>query len=256
MDHQWQTYADSSANRPAQLGNGFGAPPTQASQKHMASHSQQPQAPLGYSYEPYHPSDTVPAAPTSNAGSKSISMTSSPSGTPLMREFLPDADIPMEDADPYNSTKYAPTRSSQQHHRASSQFLSGEESSASRRYSPMNIQPPSQSYNPSPSLSQTPYALASGPTSSRPSPTRSNTFSSQPQTYQSPPCTYYQLLGFASLRCNHACSIAIRSVFTLVIICFQPAGFFEYLLTCPWFSCVFTPTSSTASPSPVIGDGE
>lgn len=191
MDHQWQTYGDSSASRPTQFGNGFGAQQSQAAHKHMTSQSQQPQAPLGYSYEPYQASDTVPAAPTSNAPTKSISMTSSPSETPLTRQYLPDVDATMEDADPYNSSKYASARPSH-HHRASSQFLASEESSASRRYSPMNTQTPSQPYNPSPSASQNPYAFgSSGQASSRPSPTRSSTLSSLPQTYQSPPCAYF-----------------------------------------------------------------
>ncbi|EFW16013.1 protein kinase Yak1 [Coccidioides posadasii str. Silveira] len=153
MDPQWPAYSDSAGSRANQFGNGH---PSQMSQKYTVpgpgaqSQMQQPQAPLGYTYETYQsPTATNPPPLPSNA--KSVSMTSSPTATPLTREYI-DPDTPMEDADPYNRSKY-PTRSSQQN-RPSSQYLSSEESSVARKYSPMNITSPAVPYNASPNTSQ------------------------------------------------------------------------------------------------------
>ncbi|EER40010.1 protein kinase [Histoplasma capsulatum H143] len=143
MDPQWQAYADATSGRPGQFNNGLGDHPPQT-QKYPATsagsggqpqqhqHQQQNQAPMGYTYEPYQTPGTVPKAPSGNSMSKTVSMTSSP--TPLAGEFT-DQDVTMEDADPYNRAKYAAKPS---HQRGSSQFLSSEESTAARRYSPMN----------------------------------------------------------------------------------------------------------------------
>lgn len=194
MDPQWQMYTDSSANRAGQFGNGFGGQRSQvAPQSQLAPGSgaqpQQPQAPLGYSYE--NP-QALGAAPTtskatpSNTAAKSVSVASSPSATPLTQDYLPDPDTLMEDADPYNRAKYPSARTSRQLNRGSSQHISGDESSASRRYSPMNVLSPSLPYHPSPNASQNPHAFGRASASSRASPT-SNTFSS-------PPCTFLPTL--------------------------------------------------------------
>ncbi|OAX83255.1 CMGC/DYRK/YAK protein kinase [Emergomyces africanus] len=195
MDPQWQAYADATSGRSGQFNNGLGGHPPHQTQKYPAtspgsggqSQQQQPQqqhqAPMGYTYETYQTPGTSAKAPSGNSMSKAVSMTSSP--TPLAGEFV-DPDVTMEDADPYNRAKYATKPS--HHQRSSSQFLSSEESTAARRYSPMNVISPTQPYTASPNTSQNPYTFppAGSSTSARPSPTRANTFSS-PQNYQSPP---------------------------------------------------------------------
>lgn len=197
MDSQWSAYSDSAGNRATQFGNGQRGHPSQIPQKYAVpgpgGQIQQPQAPLGYTYETYQ-SPTTAHAPTIPSNVKSVSMTSSPSETPLTRDLI-DPDTPMEDADPYNRSKYS-TRSSQQN-RASSQFLSSEESSVARKYSPMNAMSPVAPYHSSPNTSQNAYAFGASIPSSRPSPTRANTFSAASQVYQSPPC---KLLAFRLTR--------------------------------------------------------
>ncbi|KAN0069982.1 Protein kinase-like domain containing protein [Elaphomyces granulatus] len=173
MDPQWQTYTDPSLGRasqfanPAQLNSKYSGLPTQA------------QPPAGYTYESYQTPAAATKAPPLTSTSKSVSMASSPA-VPHARDYVTDTDTPMEDADPYNRSKYP--RSTHQN-RPSSQYLPNEESSAQRRYSPMNILSPSLPYNASPSKSQNSY----GPSSSRQSPTRTSGFPSPSQAYQSPP---------------------------------------------------------------------
>ncbi|EXJ91229.1 CMGC/DYRK/YAK protein kinase [Capronia coronata CBS 617.96] len=83
-----------------------------------------------------------------------------------------EVDVPMEDADPYNRTKY-PTRPAHQH-RPSSQYV-GEASTAAQRYSPMNAQPTNTSYASSPKLpSQNNFPYLNQPQSSRQSPPNQN----------------------------------------------------------------------------------
>lgn len=189
MDQQWQPYSDSSMGRPGQFNNGH-ATHSQPVPKYGGGQPQpQHQLPVGYTYESYQTPGAVGKAPTTASNSKTVSMASSPS-VPGTREYIPDPDTHMEDADPYNRAKY-PTK--QGHTRASSQYLANanEESSAARRYSPMNILSPSLPYNNSgsPSKTQSTYGFPpSGSTSARQSPTRMNNYSSPPQqTYQSPP---------------------------------------------------------------------
>lgn len=191
MDPQWQAYANATSG-PGQFNNGLGGHPPQLTQNYSAtsagsggqSQQQQHQAPMGYTYESYQTPGTAPKAPSGNSMSKTVSMTSSPIA--LTGEF-PDPDVTMEDADPYNSAKYATKPS--HHQRGSSQFLSSEESTAARRYSPMNFISPAPPYTASPNTSQNLYNLPPAASSSaRPSPTRANTYSSPPQNYQSPPC--------------------------------------------------------------------
>lgn len=151
----------------------------------------QVQPPAGYTYETYQTPTAATKASSLAPNSKSVSMaSSSPAATTHSRDYVPtDADTPMEDADPYNRSKY-PTRLPH-HNRPSSQYMPNEESSAARRYSPMNILSPTQPYNASPTKSQNSYAAPPpGSSGAQQSPTRTNAYSSSSQTYQSPPCEF------------------------------------------------------------------
>lgn len=170
--------------RPAQFNNGY---PQQMAPKY-AGQPPQSQPPLGYTYETFQTPGIATTAPSVGSNSKAVSMASSPAATPRSRDYVTDPDTTMDDADPYNRAKY-PTRSNH-HSRASAQFFPNEESSAARRYSPMNVLSPSMPYNSSPGKSQNPYAFATSPTASRKSPTRALNYSSPPQSYHSPPCKF------------------------------------------------------------------
>ncbi|RJE25657.1 protein kinase Yak1 [Aspergillus sclerotialis] len=185
MDNQWQPYHDPLMGRPVQFNNGYpGHHPQQLAPKYggQPPHSQPP---LGYTYETFQTPGLAATAPSVGSNSKTVSMASSPAATPRSRDYVTDADATMEDADPYNRAKY-PTRPNH-HSRASAQFFPNEESSAARRYSPMNVLSPSMSYNTSPGKSQNSYAFPPGPNNSRRSPARALNYSSPPQAYQSPP---------------------------------------------------------------------
>lgn len=186
MEPQWQTYQEPSGGRAGQYNNGLGSHPPQLTPKYSGQ-PQQTQPPLGYTYESYQTPTAAAKAPSMGSHSKSVSMASSPAATPHSRDYVTDADTPMEDADPYNRSKY-PTRSSQ-HIRPSSQYFPNEESSAARKYSPMNVLSPPAPYNASPGKTQSSHGFpSSGTNSSRQSPTRVNNYSSPSQVYQSPPC--------------------------------------------------------------------
>lgn len=181
MDSQWQPYQDPLMGRPAQFNNGqqlaskYGGQPPQS------------QPPMGYTYEPFQTPGIAAKPPSIGSNSKSMSMASSPVATPRSRDYVTDADTTMEDADPYNRAKYS-TRPSH-NSRPSSQFFSNEESSAARRYSPMNVlssPPSSMSYNTSPGKNPNSYAFPPGPNNSRRSPARAPNYSSPPQAYQPP----------------------------------------------------------------------
>ena len=212
MDPQWQMYTDSSSNRTSQYGNGFGAqrsqpPPHSQLTPGSGGQSQQHQAPLGYSYEnPLAPGAAamISKSTSSIPAAKSASMASSPSATPLTQDYLPDPDTIMEDADPYNRAKYPSARPSRQHNRGSSQYLSGDESTASRRYSPMNILSPSLPYHPSPNAAQNSYAVGRASTSSRASPTSN--------AYSSPPCMFFWSRCSLFRRCSDFTSCVILSL--------------------------------------------
>lgn len=164
--------------RPAQLNAGVAGHPQQLPSKY--GQPPQSQAPVGYTYETFQ---TPGKTPSAGPNSKPVSMASSPTATPRTRDYVTDADTTMEDADPYNRAKY----SRSQHSRASSQFLSQtEESSAARRYSPMNVLSPPMSYPTSPGKPQSAYGYSPSGQSRR-SPAR-NDYASPPQGYQSPPC--------------------------------------------------------------------
>lgn len=185
MDSQWQSYGDLSSGHPVHHDASTSQNPYRLNTKYNGQ--QQAQAPAGYTYESYQSPITAAQASSAGSNSKSVSMASSPAATPHTRDYFTDADTPMEDADPYNRAKY----SSKLNHstRPSSQYMPTEESSAARRYSPMNIMSPTLPYSSSPTKSgQNPFnAPPSGPSSSRQSPTRNSVYASPPQGYQSPP---------------------------------------------------------------------
>lgn len=161
------------ASHPQQLGTKYGQPPAQT------------QPPVGYTYETFQTPGTSSKPPSAHPSSKPVSMASSPTATPRTRDYVTDADTTMEDADPYNRAKY-PSRPTH-HNRASSQFLNqAEESSAARRYSPMNVLSPPMSYPTSPGKPQGSFGSPSAPGQTRRSPARAADYSSPPQGYQSP----------------------------------------------------------------------
>ncbi|RMZ92706.1 hypothetical protein DV736_g4, partial [Chaetothyriales sp. CBS 134916] len=99
-------------------------------------------------------------------------------------------DVPMEDADPYNRSKYLPRPQHQQ--RLSSQFVS-EPSSAAQRYSPMNAVP-SQAYAASPKAQMQRSFSSNQPNSSRQSPTRQTHYGAD--RYAEPPTPTRYQAGF------------------------------------------------------------
>jgi dual specificity protein kinase YAK1 len=189
MDSQWQPYGDPPIGRTTQFGSNAGSHPPPPNAKYGGQQPPQAQPPAGYTYETYQ-TPTASKASTIPPNSKPASMASSPAATPHSRDFIADNDTPMEDADPYNRSKY-PTRSSH-HNRPSSQYMTNEESSATRRYSPMNILSPTLPYTASPSKSQNSFGFPPVVNSSRQSPTRANTFPSPSQSYQTP-CKFRSL---------------------------------------------------------------
>lgn len=171
--------------RPAQFNPGLASHPQQLASKYGQPPQSQP--PVGYTYETFQTPGTASKTPSAGPNSKPVSMASSPTTTPRNRDYVNDADTTMEDADPYNRTKY-PSRPNT-HNRASSQFLAhAEESSAARRYSPMNVLSPPMSYPTSPGKSQGYSFPPTTPGQSRRSPARTADYASSPQGYQSPPC--------------------------------------------------------------------
>lgn len=119
----------------------------------------------GFAYEPkYEPYQR------SIANSNLAAMNSNAGIPPQEYPRNGDSDVHMEDADPYNRSKY-PVRPSHSH-RLSSQFM--QESSAAQRYSPMHISTNSPSHVSSPKSQQPPggfnYNIRTP--SSRQSPTR------------------------------------------------------------------------------------
>ena len=195
MDSGWQPYQDPLMGHPAQFNTGLASHPQQLGSKYGQPPQSQP--PVGYTYESFQTPRVASKAPSTGPNSKPVSMASSPTATPRSRDYVTDADTTMEDADPYNRAKY-PSRANH-HNRASSQFLAQtEESSAARKYSPMNVLSPPMSYPTSPSKNQSSYGFS--PTTqgqSRRSPTRAPDYSSPPQGYQSPPCEYLDVYGYA-----------------------------------------------------------
>lgn len=94
-----------------------------------------------------------------------------------------EVDVPMEDADPYNRSKYPPRPIHQ--HRLSTQYIP-EASSAAQRYSPMNVQPTASAYASSPKApTSNNFSYLNQTPSSRHSPTRSTSY--QGDAYGEPP---------------------------------------------------------------------
>ncbi|KAJ6104398.1 hypothetical protein N7523_010718 [Penicillium sp. IBT 18751x] len=185
MDSGWQPYQDPLMGDPAQYDTGLASHPQQLGSKYGQPPQSQP--PVGFQYETFQTPGTNSKPSSAGPNSKPVSMASSPTATPRNRDYVTDADATMEDADPYNRAKY-PSRPNH-HNRASSQFLSQtEESSAARRYSPMNVLSPPMSFPTSPGKSQQSYGFPpSAPGQARRSPARSADYASPPQGYQSPP---------------------------------------------------------------------
>jgi dual specificity protein kinase YAK1 len=189
MDSQWQPYKDPLAGRPAQFNNNgltSNPNPQQVPSKYGGQPQPPSQPPVGYTYEAFQNPGIAAKPPSITTNSKSASMASSPAATPHSRDYVTDADTIMEDADPYNRSKYS-TRSNHQS-RPSSQYFPSEESSAARRYSPMNVLSPTLPYNSSPGKSGNSYAFPPATNQSGRSPTRTANYSSPPQSFQSPPC--------------------------------------------------------------------
>lgn len=168
MDETWHNLPPATGHRQPQ---GSSGPPHQQQREARNGSSHRPQASSGLAYEAYH-------APPTSSYSQDTSMS-----TPRSRAYSSDQDVSMEDADPYNRTKY-PSRSG--HHRRPSAYLANEDSSAARRYSPMKALSPGGQY----SNPQTPQNINfnsynSPDISARQSPTRSNQYSTPSQTYSS-----------------------------------------------------------------------
>lgn len=96
-----------------------------------------------------------------------------------------DGDIQMEDADPYNKSKVAGRSGHQRMH--SAQLIQQEESTAARRYSPMNLSP-SSPYSATPQQSQGHFAAFTPHMQlNSQSPTRASFHASSNHGYYSPP---------------------------------------------------------------------
>lgn len=143
--------------------------------------------PGGYGYDQYQ---------GMSSAANNMSVTSTPASTPHSHQYNSEGDVPMEDADPYNRTKY-PSRPAHQH-RHSSQYVTHESSAAAQRYSPMNMLNAAGQHSSSPkaqSQSQTGFTYQSHTPRSRQSPTRQNHFGSPQQYHESP--SKYRSLYFA-----------------------------------------------------------
>lgn len=173
-------------------------------QSELPSHQQaaskygqpQSQPPVGYTYETLQTPATSSQVPSAGTNSNTVSMATSPT-TPRTRDYITGgADATMEEADPYNRTKY----SSKHQSRPSSQLLNhAEESSAARRYSPGNVVSPPMSYPPSPGK-QGQYGFTPQSASSRRSPSKPE-YASPPQGgFQSPTCKL-ETAHFLPLSC-------------------------------------------------------
>lgn len=168
-------------NQSAQFGQGIPSVTMHPSREGAGSHMNA----AAFGYDQYQ-------AMSSTANSMSVSST--PASTPHSQNYHSEGDVPMEDADPYNRTKY-PSRPAP-HQRSSSQYMPHEGSAAAQRYSPMNMLNAAGQFTSSPksqSHSQAAYTYQSQTPRSRQSPTRQNNFGS-PQQYQDSPSKHEQSL--------------------------------------------------------------
>lgn len=163
MNHPTRAGASAGQVAPLQVGRDAGG---QAQQHHV---------PSNYDYDSYQ---------SASAASNGLSMASTPSATSHSNEYNGDTDVPMDDADPYNRSKY-PSRPI--HQRGSStQYLTRQGSSAAQRYSPMDLLSPS-GYASSPKSQSQNSSFQNQSSTSRQSPTRQNYFPSASQHYQDSP---------------------------------------------------------------------
>ena len=173
MDETWPNYPNAGGVRQPQGNTGnMQQQQQQRDTRNASSHRTLPS--VGGSYEAYH-------APTSSAYTQG-----SPMATSRSRAYSVDQDVSMEDADPYNRTKY-PSRASHQR-RPSGHYLANEDSSAARRYSPMKALSPGGQYSTPQTPHQSGYNSYTTPdVSARQSPVRSNHYATPSQTYPATP---------------------------------------------------------------------
>lgn len=127
-----------------------------------------------------------------------MSLNTTPATQSHNYEHNGEADVPMEDADPYNRSKYSSNSAHQ--HRLSSQYLS-EASTAAQRYSPMNAQPTNTLYAASPkSQHQNNFSYLNQPQSVRQSPTRQGAYSLE--RYGEPPTPTRYTSSYGSMLQN------------------------------------------------------
>ena len=183
MDQQWTAYSEASgATRQARY-----APHSMASPPHGQRDAV---APTQVKQDAY-------ASPTAPTRQSSLPIQQPGTATSRGPDYNDgDGDIAMEDADPYKPKYNSMSRPSHQH-RHSQQFLQQEESTAARRYSPMNLSPQmpfavatqqgAQNYT---SFSPQQAQAQAQAQSNRQSPTRTNPYMSPTNNYYSPPCTF------------------------------------------------------------------
>ncbi|EXJ54984.1 CMGC/DYRK/YAK protein kinase [Cladophialophora psammophila CBS 110553] len=98
-----------------------------------------------------------------------------------------EVDVPMEDADPYNRTKYPP-RPTHQHH-LSTQYIP-EISTAAQRYSPMNAQSTGAGYVSSPKTQNPSFSYLNQSQTTRQSPPRQSSYNTERYTEPPTPTRY------------------------------------------------------------------
>ena len=175
MNQDWQSSGSSSMNHTERFGSGFQSAPLQAGRGTNGQYQQQQSS--AYNYEAY------PSGPSASNG---LSMASTPSATPQSNDYSTEADVPMEDADPYNRSKY-PSRPIHQRGSSTSQ-LAYQGSSAAQRYSPMDMLSPSGAHAASPkSQSQNSFSYHAQTPGSRQSPPRQQYYPGAAQHYQDSP---------------------------------------------------------------------
>jgi dual specificity protein kinase YAK1 len=174
MEQHWQSPFSNTMNHPTRPGGGVQVAPLQVG-RDAGGQTQQHHIPPSYEYESYQ---------SASAASNGLSMASTPSANSHSNDYNGDADVPMEDADPYNRSKY-PTRPVHQRG-SSSQYLTRQGSSAAQRYSPMDLLSPS-GYASSPKSQSQNSSFQYQSSAPRQSPTRQNNFANSSQHYQDSP---------------------------------------------------------------------
>jgi dual specificity protein kinase YAK1 len=161
-------------NHAGQFGQGLPVAPMHPSREAGGQHLNA----AGFGYDQYQ---------AMSSAANNMSVSSTPASTPHSHNYNSEGDVPMEDADPYNRTKY-PSRPAP-HQRSSSQYIPHEGSAAAQRYSPMNMFNAAGQFTSSPksqSQTQAGYPYQSQTPRSRQSPTRQNHFGSPQQYLDSP----------------------------------------------------------------------